>query len=245
MLQFLTYHSIEWYLGQMRAEPLSPMQKDVLSAIQRRVQDGDPVPTYRELRDEFGWNSTGTVRDHLKALAGKGHIKLSGNGHRRIRLVNQLAVTGVPLIGRVAAGSPVIAEENVERRIPVPADWTDSGTYFALRVDGDSMIGAGIRDGDCVIVRQQNAANDGEIVVVTLDGQTTVKRLQRRGDQVTLVPENDRYRPIPVQTDTSIVQGVVVGLLRAYQRQGALRWASQRVAVDRGKTKEFSSQVRG
>jgi repressor LexA len=229
----------------MRAEPLSPKQQEVLSAIRRRVQDGDPVPTYRELGDEFGWNSTGTVRDHLKALAGKGHIELSGKGHRRIRLVNQIAVTGVPLIGRVAAGSPVIAEENVERRIPVPADWTGSGTYFALRVDGDSMIDAGIREGDCVIIRQQDVANDGEIVVATLDGQTTLKRLQRRGDRVTLVPENSRYRPIPVQTDSSIVQGVVVGLLRAYQRRGALRWASQRVDTNRAKTKESSSQVRG
>lgn len=218
-----------WYVQPVNNESLSPVQHNVLLAIRSRVHAGGPVPTYRELRDEFGWKSTATVRDHLKALARKGHIELSGRGHRRITLLDRLAVAAVPLIGRVVAGSPVVTGENIERQIPVPADWIGTGTYFALQVIGDSMIGAGVRDGDCVIVREQQVADDGDIVVAILDGETTVKRFQHRGSRVTLIPENDRYSPIPVETDSVIIQGVVVGLLRAYERRGSLRWASHRV----------------
>lgn len=211
-------------------EQLSPIQAEVLSALRRRVDEGEPLPSYRELCDEFGWSSTGTVRDHLRALKRKGHLELSGPGHRRIRLRGEkLAVSGVPLVGRVRAGSPVVAEENIERRIPVPADWTGSGVYFALRVEGDSMTGAGIREGDLVIVRQQSVAEDGQIVVATLDGQTTVKRIERRGGRVILRPENRRHRPIPVDTESALVQGVVVGLMRAYESRGPTRWSPHRV----------------
>ncbi len=184
------------------------------------------MPTYRELRDEFRWRSTGTVRGHLQALERKGYLELSGAGHRRIRLTDRLAVKGVPLIGRVTAGSPVVAEENVERHIPVPAEWTGGGVHFALRVDGDSMVGAGICEGDYVIVRQQKDPPAGDIVVALIeDDKATVKRLVRRGSRFVLQPENPRHRPIPIDDESARVQGVVVGLMREYRGRGPSRWS--------------------
>ncbi len=123
----------------------------------------------------------------------------------------------VPLVGRVAAGIPVTAEENIEGAVPVPAEWCDRGEYFALRVTGDSMKDAGILEGDQVVVEKRPTATDGEIVVATLDGETTLKRMRQNDDQVTLVAENQRYQPIPVRTEAAFIHGVVVGVLRAYR----------------------------
>ena len=214
--------------------PLSPVQTEVLSALRRKADAGEPMPSYRELRDEFRWRSTGTVRDHLHALARKGYVELSGPGHRRIRLKERLAVKGVPLVGRVTAGSPVVGEQNVERRIPVPAEWTADGAHFALRVDGDSMIGAGIFEGDYVIVRQQADPPPGEIVVALVDdNKTTVKRLVRDGARFVLQPENPNYRPIPIESESAAIQGVVVGLMREYRSGGSSRWSPRTVGRSR------------
>jgi len=204
-------------------EKLTAIQARVLQAVRRRVDHGEPVPTYRELCSEFGWGSTGTARDHLCALERKGYVELAG-GHRQLRLREEHPpVARVPLVGRVVAGVPVTAEENVEHRVPVPAEWTGRGTCFALRVAGDSMRDAGILDGDQVVVRQQSTAHDGDIVVATLDGETTLKRLRVRGQRRTLVAENPRFRPIDIRTESAIVQGVVVGLLRAYDAHTVAR----------------------
>jgi repressor LexA len=191
------------------------VQARVLESIQQRLDQGAPTPTYRELCKEFGWSSTGTVRDHLKALARKGYVELSGPRHRQIRLRGEAPISAaIPVVGRVIAGVPVLAEENIEGRIPVPAAWTGRGLHFALRVSGDSMNGAGILEGDYVVVRQQPTAQDGEVVVATVDGETTLKRLRHRGKRVALVAENSRYRPIYVRTEAAVIQGVVIGLLR-------------------------------
>ena len=215
------------------ARPLTNIQAQVLAAIRARVDRGEGMPTYRDLRAEFGWSSTGTVRGHLKALASKGFVDLAGRrGHRQLRLRDEPSpAVRVPLVGRVAAGIPILAEENVEGRIPVPSEWIKGGTYFALRVSGDSMIGAGIFDGDQVVVREQQVASDGDIVVATLDAETTLKRLRRDGRRVMLVAENPRFEPIEVQTESALVQGVVVGLLRAY---GPTRMARARQRPIRG-----------
>jgi repressor LexA len=182
------------------------------------VDQGEPAPTYRELCAEFGWASTGTIRDHLRALVRKGHVELTGK-HRQIRLRNErAAIARVPLVGRVVAGVPVISDENIEQRIPVPAAWATRGTFFALRVAGDSMRGAGILQGDQVVVRQQSVAADRDIVVATIEGETTIKRLRLRGRRVMLVPENPRYRSIEVRAEEAIIQGVVVGLMRECSR---------------------------
>ena len=207
-------------------------QARVLAAIRQRVEHGEPVPTYRDLCKQFGWSSTGTVRDHLHALERKGYVELSGPRHRQIRLRGEpLAVSRVPIVDRVVAGVTVFADENIKGRLPVPLEWTARGTYFALRVSGDSMMDAGIFKGDCVVVRQQATADDGEVVVVALDGETTLKRLRHQGKLKTLVAENPTCRSIQVNTDAAIVQGVVVGLLRTYRGKGAAaRWASRSVS---------------
>ena len=124
----------------------------------------------------------------------------------------------VPVIGRVAAGVPRLAHEDIEGFLPVPAAWTLSGRFFALRVTGDSMKDAGILEGDHVIVRCQLVAESGEIVVVTIDGETTLKRLLLQRAQALLVPENPAYETIEIKTESTLIHGVVVGLLRAFRR---------------------------
>lgn len=200
----------------MDLKPLAPVQTEVLSSLRRRAEAGIPMPSYRELCDEFGWRSTGTVRDHLRALARKGYIGLSGPGHRSIRLTERLAVVGVPLILEPIVDS-TITDEKVVRRIPVPAEWSLGGVHFALRMRDDSMLGAGIYDGDYLIARQQQSPELGAIVVAVVEGTLTVKRLKRRGPQLVLQPENPDYRPVHVREGPPTIQGVVVGLLRDFQ----------------------------
>ncbi len=215
----------------MRVDTLTAIQRQVLEALRRRVDLGEPPPTYRELCAEFGWASTGTVRDHLRALVRKGYLRLTGR-HRQLQLREErLSVARVPLVGRVVAGTPVISDENIEQRIPVPSSWTRKGTFFALRVAGDSMKGAGIFEGDHVIVRQRSVAADGDVVVATIEGETTIKRLRMRGSRVMLVPENPEYRPIEVRAAEAIIQGVVVGLMREYgERSAAAHRSPRRIA---------------
>jgi repressor LexA len=197
-------------------DELTKPQRGVLEALRRRADQSEPVPTYRELCAEFGWASTGTVRDHLRALVRKGHVKLTGK-HRQIRLLDQRpAAASVPLVGRVVAGLPAISDENIEQWIPVPAEWARRSTLFALRVTGDSMRDAGILEGDRIVVRHQPVAGDRDVVVATVEGETTVKRLRLRKGRVMLVPENSRYRPIEVRSVRAVIHGVVVGVLRAY-----------------------------
>jgi len=180
------------------------------------MESGDTPPSYREICSEFGWASTATVRDHLRALARKGYVQLSKGRARALRLNERMCPTAhVPLVGRIAAGIPVQTEEQVEAVIPVPAEWVRQNVCFAVRVSGDSMKDAAILDGDQVVARAQSMAVDGDIVVATLNGETTLKRLNRRGSRWFLTAENKRYRPIPIQGDSPIIQGVMVGLLRS------------------------------
>ncbi len=209
-------------------ETLTTIQGRVLEALRRRADQGDPAPTYRELCAEFKWASTGTVRDHLRALVRKGYLELTGR-HRQLRLREERpSVVRVPLVGRVVAGVPVISDENIEQRIPVPAAWARKGTFFAVRVAGDSMRDAGILEGDQVIVHQRSVAADGDVVIATLEGETTIKRLRMRGSRVMLVAENPQYRSIEVRAEEAVIQGVVVGLMRAYGERGVAAHRSAR-----------------
>ena len=228
------------FITHSLVDALTPIQGKVLDALRQRAERGEPPPTYRELCAEFGWRSTGTVRDHLQALARKGFIETTGK-HRNLRLRNELPpIAFVPLLGRVVAGVPVISDENVEGRIPVPAAWAGRGRLFALRVAGDSMRDVGILEGDQIVVRQGSAANDGDIVVATLDGETTVKCLRLWQNQATLVAENPMYPPIEVRVEDAVVQGVVIGLMRLYRetassgaRRGDHRLAGEIVSGDK------------
>lgn len=183
---------------------------------------GEAPPTYRDLCSELGWSSTGTVRDHLQALARKGLIELSGPRHRQVRLcAGAEAADRVPILGRIVAGTPIEANEEVEGFLPVPAGWTKGDDLFALRVAGDSMEGAGIRPGDFVVVKHRVAPKEGDIVAATLGGETTLKRLERRGKELFLVAENRRFKPIRVPEDQLFIHGVVIGLLRQYRAGSA------------------------
>jgi repressor LexA len=220
-------------------EGLTTIQAQVLEALRRCADQGEPAPTYRELCAEFGWRSTGTVRDHLRALVRKGRLELTGR-HRQLRLREERPpVARVPLVGRVIAGVPVISDENVEQHVPVPASWTSRGTFFAVRVAGDSMRDAGILEGDQVIVRQQAVAADGDVVIATVEGETTIKRLRLRGRRAMLVADNSQYRSIEVRAEEAIIQGVVVGLMRGYREgdaaaQGSGRRLARKIASEGG-----------
>jgi repressor LexA len=199
------------------SKELTSVQAKILAYLQRFANSGEPMPTLREICKAFGWASTATARDHLRALAIKGKITLAGRRSRQIRVIRgRSGVTHLPFIGSVVAGIPIEAEENIDGVIPVPSEWTTAGTHFVLRVVGDSMIGAGILSGDYVVIRSQEKAENGDIVVATIDGETTVKRLRRSRGVLTLIAENKKYRSIPVRSESSTVQGVVVGLLRSY-----------------------------
>ena len=193
------------------------VQANVLGAVRLRVSRGEPPPSYRELCAEFGWRSTGTARDHLKALERKGYVELPGRRGGRVTLRNGPAGTGVsPVIGRIVAGVPVGAEEKEEGHITYPIEWSGGAACFALQVYGDSMVNAGILDGDHVVVRPQRTARNGEIVAATVAGETTLKRLVKEGSRGRLVAENPNYEPISLEAESTMIHGVVVGLLRAY-----------------------------
>ncbi|MDE0031556.1 MAG: transcriptional repressor LexA [Deltaproteobacteria bacterium] len=199
-------------------EELTGIQVRVLDALRGRADTGQALPSYRALCAEFGWSSTGTARDHLRALERKGYVDLPGSRGRRVRLRRRFpGIARAPIVGRIAAGKPVLADQYHDDLLPFPAEWRGSGDCFALRVAGDSMEGAGILEGDHVIIRQQEIADNGDIVAATLGGETTLKRLVKDGDRTFLVAENPRYAPIEVTTDSAVVHGVVVGLLRSYR----------------------------
>ncbi len=197
---------------------LTERQREVLEAILRSLKQRGFPPTIRELQEELGVFSPRGVTRHLQALEKKGYIQRDSSA-RGIRVLRALEgeseeVVYLPLVGRVAAGSPLWAEENVEEWVPVPKQLErQRRNAFLLRVVGDSMVDAHILDGDLVIVHPQPTAEDGEIVVALLEDEATVKRLKKEGRQMFLMPANSKYRPIPVTEDVSI-QGKVIGLLR-------------------------------
>ena len=210
-------------------EPLTEKQAAVLEFLRRRADRGEPPPTNQEICDEFKWSSTRAARDHLRRLERKGYVELSGRGHRRVRVRDEpTPVARVPLVGRIVAGVPVESVQDVEGRVPVPAEWLGDGTYFAVRVTGDSMNDAGILEGDLVVARKQPTAEDGDVVLAILDNGSTLKRLRRQGKSAILVAENRRYRSIPVRTESAEIQGIVVGLMRAFRPSRA--WAYHRLA---------------
>ena len=192
---------------------LTPIQRRVFESLLGRADRGEAPPSYRDLCKEYGWASTASARDHLRALARKGYIELSGGRARLTRINDMVAVARIPILGGIVAGAPMPAEQTMDGSVPVPADWVSAGTSFALRVSGESMIGAGVFPGDLVVVRRCTRAQHGEIVAVTVGSETTLKRLELRGKQVVLVADNPDYDDIEVQEEM-LVHGVVVGLLR-------------------------------
>ena len=220
-------------------ETLTERQEKILAFIKKSIQEQGYPPTIREIGEHFGIRSTNGVNDHLKALERKGYLlrgelksralsvidggrspaRLLRMSRRELSAVGEGEVVQVPVVGKVAAGEPILAQENITDHVRIDSVLLgDSGRkVFALRVSGDSMIGDGILDGDYIFVRKQLQAGPGEIVVAMIEDEATVKRFYPEGDRVRFQPSNPRLKPIYVSRDdfreTQII-GVVVGIYR-------------------------------
>ena len=195
-------------------QTLTQKQKQVLKFIYRKIKTTNLPPTIREIGSHFGFSSTGTVRDYLKALAQKGYIKLSAHKSRAIELVKDALFT-VPILGRVRAGLPNLAVEEIEGYLDLDSLVFSDDSTFALRVRGDSMIDAGLLPDDLVLVRRQKVAQIGDIVVALIQDEATVKYLKKNNRQFQLEPANPNYQPIPVNEDVSIL-GKVISVVRKF-----------------------------
>jgi repressor LexA len=215
---------------------LTPRQRKVLEVIRDWVERFGYPPSVREIGDAVGLTSTSSVHHQLRALERKGYLRRDPNRTRAVdvRGPEEVLPSGaeadgspdvteelralrpspafVPLVGRIAAGGPILAEQAVEDVFPLPREIVGEGTLFLLTVSGDSMIEAAITDGDWVVVRQQSVAENGDIVAAMIDGEATVKTFKRRDGHIWLLPSNAAYQPIP--GDEATVLGRVVAVLR-------------------------------
>lgn len=201
-------------------KPLTTGQQKVYDYILECSENGR-IPSVRELCDATGFKSTSTVAYHLKALEDKGLIEREEGLNRCIRLKNEQPTAKVPLLGRVTAGQPILAVQDIETYIPVPKDVSKGRELFALRVVGDSMLGAGIFDGDIIVVHRTPTAENGAIVVAMVEDEisgessATVKRFYKENGHIRLQPENDAYEPIIAEN--AVLLGKVVTLIRNYE----------------------------
>ena len=205
-------------------EQLTDAQARVFKFVQREIERDGVPPTFRAIAKQFGFKSTRAAQDHVAALIRKGYLERKPGVARGLRLPGRAealknAPLQIPLVGQIAAGSPRGAEQVSLGSVPVPREavkGVKEAELFALRITGDSMMDAGILEGDIVIARTQKTAAHGDIVVALLDGESTVKRLHRRDGRILLVPENRRMKPIAVGTRDLVIQGRVVGVQRFY-----------------------------
>jgi repressor LexA len=210
--------------GPADATGLTPRQQRVLTVIRESLQTRGYPPSMREIGEKVGLTSSSSVAHQLRTLEEKGYIRRDPNRPRALTVAGpeaadetgindqQPSPTFVPVVGRIAAGGPILAEERVEAVFPLPKELVGEGTLFLLEVSGDSMLDAAICSGDYVVVRQQPTAENGEIVAAMIDGEATVKTLQRRDGEVWLLPHNDAYEPINGKDAT--ILGKVTTVLR-------------------------------
>ncbi|XVQ09093.1 transcriptional repressor LexA [Spirillospora sp. CA-255316] len=221
--------------GPMDESGLTQRQRMVLEVIRDSVQRRGYPPSMREIGEAVGLTSTSSVSHQLRALQRKGYLRRDPNRPRAVEVrvpgttpvrtedeayeaaaadtsSSRPAPAYVPLVGRIAAGGPILAEEAVEDVFTLPKQLVGEGTHFLLKVTGDSMIEAAIADGDWVVVRQQPVAEQGDIVAAMIDGEATVKTFKRRDGHIWLMPQNPAYEPIP--GDEASVLGRVVAVLR-------------------------------
>jgi repressor LexA len=202
-------------------EDVTPRQRRILDYIRRTVQDRGYPPTVREIGEAVGLTSSSSVHAQLANLQRKGMLRKDPSRPRAIEIAGTrprgAGAVSVPVLGRVAAGAPVLADEHIEEYVAVPASLANEEEHFALRVMGDSMIEAGIFDGDLVVVRRQDVAEDGSVVAALVPGpaeeEATIKRLRRKGSRITLVPENSAMEPFDLPAGGRIL-GQVVAVLR-------------------------------
>ncbi len=195
-------------------KPLSRSQQKILDFLKDCSSEGR-VPSVREICTEVGLSSTSTVHHHLNALEEKGFIIREHGVNRCIRISGEEKSSSVPVLGKVAAGYPITAIENIEAYVPVPDSLKRGRELFALRVQGESMINAGIYNDDILIVHRTPVAENGEIVVALIDDEATVKRFYKEKGHFRLQPENDDFEPIIV--DEVVLLGKVISLIRNYE----------------------------
>jgi repressor LexA len=197
---------------------LTKRQREILTYVLDSMQQRGYPPSVREIGTALGLTSSSTVHSHLAALEKKGFIHRDPSKPRAIEILKDGAsqppkrVVNVPVLGRIAAGQPILAEENVEDVFPLPKDFVREDASFILRVRGDSMIEAGIYEGDYLVLRQQATANNGEIVAAMIGDEATVKRFYRERDHIRLQPENSAMSPI-IARDVTVL-GKAVALIR-------------------------------
>ena len=206
------------------AEALTGKRQQILECIAANLRDRGYPPSVREIGEAVGLTSSSTVHAHLAVLQREGYLRRDPTKPRAIEVrydpsskaaMASRPVRTVPLVGDVAAGSGVLATENVEELLPLPEDFTGTGSLFMLRVRGESMIDAGILDGDYVVVRQQPDADNGDIVVAGIAGdEATVKTFSRKRGKVVLTPANPAMAPIEYDPDDLVLYGKVVTVLR-------------------------------
>ncbi|QYC42197.1 LexA repressor [Nonomuraea coxensis DSM 45129] len=220
MSQVTAYDDLDAF-EHLNAAALPPRQQRILVAIRDWVVRHGYPPSTRELGRAVGLRSPSSVSKHLRSLEEKGFLRRAGTMTRPIDVrlflrepARETAgdLVSVPVVGDIAAGTPILADQHVDDTLTLPRDLTGRGTVFALRVRGDSMIDAAICDGDLVVVRRQPEAHSGQIVAAMIDGEATVKVLRRRGGHVLLEPRNPAYDVI--DGDEAVVLGVVVSVLR-------------------------------
>lgn len=195
---------------------LTPRQQEVLDLIRRHIDETGYPPTRADIAAELGFRSANAAEEHLRALARKGAIEIIKGTSRGIRLPEDAMAAGLPVIGRVAAGSPILSEQHIDRHADVRPELFTPRADYLLTVTGDSMIEAGILDGDLLAVHRQTEARNGQIVVARVEDEVTVKTFQRDGHRVTLLPANRDYVPIEVDLrhQACTIEGLSVGIIR-------------------------------
>ena len=196
---------------------LTPRQSQILNMIQEFIADSGMPPTRAEIARELGFKSANAAEDHLRALQRKGVLDLIPGASRGIQLKDSLRdQMGLPLVGRVAAGSPILAEEHIETHYKMDPALFNPKPHYLLRVHGMSMKDAGILDGDLVAVHRTPEVRSRQIVVARIEDEVTVKRYRQEGKVVWLLPENEEFDPIKVDLSeqTMVIEGVVVGVIR-------------------------------
>jgi len=199
---------------------ITPKQQQILDYIKEEILSKGYPPTVREICEKVGLKSTSSVHSHLSTLENNGYIRRDPTKPRAIEIIDdnfnltRREVVNVPLIGQVAAGQPILAVENITNYFPIPAEFLNNSETFMLNVKGDSMINMGIYDGDMIIVRRQQTADNGEVIVALVDDSATVKRFYKEDGHYRLQPENDFMDPIIV--DNVEIVGKVIGLIRLH-----------------------------
>ena len=203
----------------MMRKPRGDNQQRILDFIKSEIQTKGYPPSVREIGDAVGLKSTSTVHGHLTRLEKKGLIHRDSMKPRAMEIVNdpafsRTASVTLPVVGKVTAGIPILAEENIDEFIAIPESMVGEGEHFILNVKGESMIQAGILDGDYLVIRKQPDANNGEIVVAMIDDEATVKRFYKENGHFRLQPENPAMEPFLV--DEVVILGKVVSLYRVF-----------------------------